>query len=303
MPNLIASKILIYTVVILIGFIGKKLNVFKKEHTKFLNTIILNITLPAAIINGFKGVTITPILLISLLVGLISNTTLLFISLILGKNKSIKEKIIYIFALNSFNIGNLVIPFITGLISSQGFAAVCLFHIANTIMLYGVDVAIAKSINDRQGKISLVYIIKKVFLSPIFITQIVLIILNILNITLPSIVLDLTSTVGGANSFLAMLCIGILLEFKLVKSQWKIVFKVLIIRLVFLISICLILYFLIPISHDIKIAICVCLLAPVASAAPALSESNGGDGSVCAVINSISIPIGIALMSLFLLTL
>ena len=44
-------------------------------------------------------------------------------------------------------------------------------------------------------------------------------------------------------------------------------------------------------------------MAPCPGAAPMLTESNGGDGSVAAVINSISIPISMGLMSLFLLVL
>ena len=41
-------------------------------------------------------------------------------------------------------------------------------------------------------------------------------------------------------------------------------------------------------------------MAPCPGAAPALTESNGGDGSISAVINSISIPLSMALMTLLL---
>jgi predicted permease len=80
MVEKILEKIFIYVVILLAGYIGKRLGVFKKEHTKFLNTIICYITLPAAIINGFQNVTLTPILLIGLGVGLFSNILLFFIN-------------------------------------------------------------------------------------------------------------------------------------------------------------------------------------------------------------------------------
>ena len=51
---------------------------------------------------------------------------------------------------------------------------------------------------------------------------------------------------------------------------------------------------------DIKIALCVLLMAPCAGAAPALTESSGADGSIAAVINSISIPLSMCLMTLLL---
>ena len=40
MDSLIFSKIFIYASILMIGFIGKKLDIFKREHTKFLNNII-----------------------------------------------------------------------------------------------------------------------------------------------------------------------------------------------------------------------------------------------------------------------
>ena len=59
-------------------------------------------------------------------------------------------------------------------------------------------------------------------------------------------------------------------------------------------------YFFIPLPIDIKIALCVLLMAPCAGAAPALTESSGADGSIAAVINSISIPLSMGLMTLLL---
>ena len=67
MDSLIFSKIFIYASILMIGFIGKKLDIFKREHTKFLNNIICYITLPSAIINGFQGVTLNPVLFIGFL--------------------------------------------------------------------------------------------------------------------------------------------------------------------------------------------------------------------------------------------
>lgn len=219
MNTAILIKIFIYATILLIGFIGKKLEAFKREHTKILNTIIWYITLPAAIINGFQGVELNIVLFFGLLLGLFTNILLLFIGLIVTKNKTPNEKVIYVFSLNCFNIGNFSIPFLTGLISADGFAAICMFDISVAIMCYGANVAIANSLMGGDGKIKISKVIKKICTSPIFITYIVLILLSLLNIKLPSPVLDLTGVIGGANSFLAMLAIGILFEIKLKKED------------------------------------------------------------------------------------
>ena len=170
-------------------------------------------------------------------------------------------------------------------------------------MCFGVNAAIAHSISGNDGKIKIKQVIKKILTSPVFITYVVLIALKLLNIDLPNVFLELTSVAGGANAFLAMLCIGILFQFKLSKENWKLVGILLSLRISVLVCISLIIYFLIPLPEDIKIALCVILMAPCPSAAPALTESYGGDGGVSAVINSISIPLSMIFMSLFLLIL
>ena len=151
-----------------------------------------------------------------------------------------------------------------------------------------------------SGKVKAKDVIKKICTSPVFITYVVLILLSLLNIKLPQLVLDLTTTMGNANAFLAMLCIGILFQFKLKKEDWKIVFKVLSLRVIVCSLISMFIYFVIPLPSDIKIALCVLLMAPCAGAAPALTESSGADGSIAAVINSISIPLSMGLMTLLL---
>ena len=215
MFDLVIEKIFIYVCILIIGYIGKRIGVFKKEHTKFLLSIICYITLPASIINGFQGVVITPILFVGLLVGLFVNTLLLVLGIVLGKNKPIEEKIIYIFSVNCFNIGNFAIPFLTGLISADGFALICIFDISVALMCYGVNVAIASSFVGNNGTIKIKDVCKKIFTSPVFITYVLLIILNLANIKLPNLVLNLTQVIGNSNAFISMLCIGILFKFKL----------------------------------------------------------------------------------------
>lgn len=299
MNSVVLSKIFIYASILLIGFIGKKLNIFKREHTKFLNNIICYITLPSAIINGFQGVELSLVLFSGLLVGLTTNVLLMILGQFISKNKSNNERAIFIFSSSCFNIGNFAIPFLSGLVSGDGFAAICIFDISVALMCFGVNPAIGNSIMG-SNKIKVKDVVKKICTSPVFITYVVLILLSLLNIKLPQLVLDLTTTMGNANAFLAMLCIGILFQFKLKKEDWKIVFKVLSLRVVVCSLISMFIYFIIPLPSDIKIALCVLLMAPCAGAAPALTESSGADGSIAAVINSISIPLSMGLMTLLL---
>ena len=303
MGELILSKIFIYVIILVIGYTGKIFNVFKREHTKFLNNIICYITLPAAIINGFLGLEITPILFLGFILGLVSNIILLVLGQIISKNKTPNEKVIFIFSANCFNIGNFAIPFLSGLISVDGFAAICIFDISVALMCYGVNVAVANSIMGNDGKIKIKDVIKKICTTPVFITYVVLIFISLLKFEIPQLFLDLTEVVGNANAFLAMLSIGILFQFKLSKDGWKIVLKLLSLRVVVCSILVLVTYFFLPFPIDMKIALCVVLMAPCPGAGPTLTESVGADGSISAVINSISIPLSMGLMTLLLMIL
>ena len=55
-------------------------------------------------------------------------------------------------------------------------------------------------------------------------------------------------------------------------------------------------YFLLPMPADIRQAVCVLLMAPVASIAPLLTRNAGGDGAQAAQVNSLSILVGIVMM-------
>ena len=99
---------------------------------------------------------------------------------------------------------------------------------------------------------------------------------------------------GNANAFLAMLSIGILFELNLDKKNlWDMV-KFFALRYVTIVIIMIAVILFIPFSPDIRQAICVLLMAPVASIAPLLTQNAGGDGAKAAQVNSVSILLGIA---------
>lgn len=200
----------------------------------------------------------------------------------------------YLFNFNTYNIGNFAIPFLTGLISTEGFAALCLFDIGVAIYLYGIDYSLAEAVKGGKGSFSLKFLLKKIFTSPITDMYLLMILLAALHLRLPDSILKLASVMGNANAFLAMLSIGILFELNLEKENlWDMVkFFALRYGTILLIMAGVIRF--IPFSQDIRQAICVLLMAPVASIAPLLTMNAGGDGAKAAQINSVSIFIGIA---------
>ena len=250
--------------------------------------------MPAMAVNGLKDLELQPSFLWCFLVGFGTSTILMLVGMAVTRRKSPEERVMYLFNFNTYNIGNFAIPFLTGLISTEGFAALCLFDIGVAIYLYGIDYSLAEAVKGGKGSFSLKFLLKKIFTSPITDMYLLMILLAALHLRLPDPILKLASVMGNANAFLAMLSIGILFELNLEKKNlWDMVkFFVLRYGTILLIMAGVILF--IPFSQDIRQAICVLLMAPVASIAPLLTMNAGGDGAKAAQINSVSILIGIA---------
>lgn len=293
MSNVLTQTI-VYVVLLFAGYGFKKAGIFKVEDTDFLKKVILYLTMPAMAVNGLKDLELQPSFLWCFLVGFGTSTILMLVGMAATRKKAPEEKVMYLFNLNTYNIGNFAIPFLTGLLSTDGFAALCLFDIGVAIYLYGIDYSLAEAVKGGKSRFSLKFLLKKIFTSPITDMYLLMILLAALHLRLPEPVLKLASVMGNANAFLAMLSIGILFELKLDRKNLREMVKFFVLRYGTILVIMAGVILFIPFSPDIRQAICVLLAAPVASIAPLLTQNAGGDGAKAAQINSISILLGIA---------
>lgn len=293
MSNVLTQTI-VYVVLLFAGYGFKKAGIFKVEDTDFLKKVILYLTMPAMAVNGLKDLELQPSFLWCFLVGFGTSTILMLVGMAATRKKSPEEKVMYLFNLNTYNIGNFAIPFLTGLLSTDGFAALCLFDIGVAIYLYGIDYSLAEAVKGGKSRFSLKFLLKKIFTSPITDMYLLMILLAALHLRLPEPVLKLASVMGNANAFLAMLSIGILFELKRDRKNLREMVKFFALRYGTILVIMAGVILFIPFSPDIRQAICVLLAAPVASIAPLLTQNAGGDGAKAAQINSVSILLGIA---------
>lgn len=293
MSNVLTQTI-VYVILLFAGYGFKKAGIFKVEDTDFLKKVILYLTMPAMAVNGLKDLELQPSFLWCFLAGFGTSTILMLVGMAATRKKSPEEKVMYLFNLNTYNIGNFAIPFLTGLLSTDGFAALCLFDIGVAIYLYGIDYSLAEAVKGGKSRFSLKFLLKKIFTSPITDMYLLMILLAALHLRLPEPVLKLASVMGNANSFLAMLSIGILFELKLDRKNLREMVKFFALRYGTILVIMAGVILFIPFSPDIRQAICVLLAAPVASIAPLLTQNAGGDGAKAAQINSVSILLGIA---------
>ncbi|BCZ47802.1 permease [Clostridium gelidum] len=290
-------KSLGFICIVILGYILKKNGFFKKEDGLFLSKIVMNITLPAALIAGASSMNINYVAIIIILVGLISNLFNIFLVKYIERRNSPVTKAISIINCSGYNVGNFAIPFAASFFEPTALLYMCMFDMGNSCMVLGGSYALAKNEVDGSGRLNIKKLIKTLLRTVPFDVLIVLFVISILKISIPKEITTIASMIGSANAFLAMLMIGIILEINITKTQAKGVTKLLGIRyfsnLIFSCSV----YFFLPVPILAKQMIVLVLFAPLSTISAVYSKMIDPDNPIPALANSISIILGIFIMT------
>ena len=278
-----------FVFVIIIAFVLKQVHVLEKRDGLTIATIIMNVTLPCALLTNASGITIDQSMLLLLLIGLTSNIVMLFISYILSKKEDNVLKGYYMINCSGYNIGNFVMPFVQSFFPGMGVA--CL----------GGSYAFAGSVASSGQKLTPKIVIKKLFSSIPFDVYLLIFVLALFKIFIPQPILSVASFIGAGNGFLAMFMIGLLLEIKINPAEMKIVLKTLIIRVFFGAILMCIVYFFIPIPLLAKKIVVLALAAPITTVSAVFSKNIGYHRDAPAISSSLSIIISIAVLVILII--
>ena len=285
-----------FVFVIIIAFILKQVHVLEKRDGLTIATIIMNVTLPCALLTNASGITIDQSMIILLLIGLASNIIMLFISFMLSRKEENILKGYYMINCSGYNIGNFVMPFVQSFFPGMGVAYLCMFDVGNSIMCLGGSYALAGSVASSNQKLTPKTVIKKLFSSIPFDVYLLIFVLALFKISIPQPILSMASFIGAGNGFLAMFMIGLLLEVKINPSEMKIVLKTLLIRVLFGAILMSIVYFIVPIPMLAKKIVVLAMAAPITTVSAVFSKNIGYHRDASAFSSSLSIIISIAVL-------
>ena len=125
--------------------------------------------------------------------------------------------------------------------------------------------------------------------------------LSLLHVRMPLLVRTFTSTVGGANAFLAMLVIGVGFEWRMKREEVKETLESLMFRYGFALVLALGFYFLLPFASEVREAMAMAAFAPLSALCPVFTQRIGGNESLSSTLNSISIIISTLCITALLL--
>lgn len=278
---------------ILAGYVLKRAGVLRGEDAQVLSRIILNLTLPAALITSFQSFRWDTSFLSLIALAVACNLLLLALSLRLTRGKPLPVRALYALNLPSYNIGTFVLPFAQSFLPAQALIGVSMFDAGNCPINSGVSYAVVSALGSGQ-RVHLGFVADKLRRSVPFIVYLAMMLMGICSLRLPEPVYQITGWVGAANSPLAMLMIGLLFEARVEREDRRQVAWILLLRYGCNLVLAALVW-LLPLSLLIRQVAVLSLLAPIPSIAMVYCEACGCKPSLYGVLNSLCIAISLCL--------
>nr|WP_314464106.1 AEC family transporter [uncultured Clostridium sp.] len=286
-----------FILVIAAGYLLKKAGLFKQGENRTIMKLIMNVTLPAAVITSFSSYERNFSLISVFFLGFLLNIVMVSIGYFSAKAKDRGEQAFNMINYSGYNIGTFAMPYLQSFLGNSGIIAACLFDSGNAVMCTGVTYAAASAVAGKSDGQGLKGILKKLVSSVPFDIYLIMMILYMGDIHLPGQVFTITGVFGSGNAFLAMFMIGGALEFCTDKKKLKSILKVLIVRYGTAGCLAAALYYFLPFTQEIKIILIIIVFAPISSMGVINTERIKGDTERAGMINSMSILISLAVMT------
>lgn len=157
----------------------------------------------------------------------------------------------------------------------------------------GLNLVAAQSVSMKTMRVSLRSILKTLLKSAPFVTYVLLFVFAFLNLSVPSYIMDVANVAGGANSFLSMFMIGLLIRLDLPKEKLKAIYKTVWARTLLNTALIVLILFFMPIPATARIVTALCIASPVGSISPIYALQCGYKGDLVGMASSLSIFVSI----------
>lgn len=286
-----------FILMIAVSYLLKRAGILSKEDGVAIARVVLNLTLPCAVLVSFRSFVFDWSYMLIPLISFMSNTLMLSVGFMISRGKSREERIFYMLELSAYNIGNFTLAFVTGLLSTAGVVASCLFDMGNSPMSVAINAVITQiAVGDMMSHRRAFRSLLSVFTRPAFDAYIIMLIFSALPVSLPDRVFEFAGLISPANGPLAMIMIGLMLESRLDKSKLKEVVVVNVLRLLLAVAIAFLFFKFAPFPYEVRKAVAITAFAPISSASPAFVAEMKGDVALVGFASTVSIALALILM-------
>lgn len=287
-------------VIILIGYLTKRLNLLIKADGTTISKIVVNVTLPAAIIVNLQSLEVKNQLLLLIAAGLVLNLVMIIIGHFFSKKQEQVEREFLMYSVSGYNIGNFAIPFVQSFMP-LAIPILSFFDIGNSVMLAGGSNVVIEGISGSNGqRPSAEMVLGRLGRSVPFLCYLIMLFFRMVKLDLPPAVFQIAQPIASANTFLSMFMIGLFLELRLPKKDVALVLRVLVIKYASGILLAVV-FMLLPIPMMIKIVLCLVSVGPIPTFAVINSVAAGMRAEVVGFTSSLSFLVSLPLMTGLLL--
>lgn len=282
-----------FVAIIVLGAVLRKIGFFKESDFTLLSKISLRITLPAAIVASFADKTVDPTLLTIVLLGLGMGVLYMAVGYLVNIRNGKEQQAFELLNLSGCNVGAFTIPFLQSFLGGGAVVVASIFDVGNAAIGLGTSYGIALSVKEGKG-FSWKRIGKALSRAVALMTYVVMVILSLLHIRLPQPMLDFADIVGSANTFVAMLMIGVGFRLNANKQQLGRLLKLLALRYG-IGALLAIGFWNLPFDLLTRQTLVILAFSPIITAAPAFTGELKGDVGLSSAFNSICIVISLVI--------
>ncbi len=313
--------------IILAGYAFKRARLFGQRDYRILQTAIFNMVLPGAIVYSFAtnphDTSLLWISVFGFVVAFIPPVVIYLTTL----RKPVANRAFMMLNGSGFNVGCFCFPVLSAFLGTAAIVPAAMFDIGNCVMVSaGTNVMTQTLLHIQPGKTlteqhagqapTLPYtkpkdrdarrlarkalarnIAKSFFGSVSFDTYVLMIILTIAQVHIPSWIATMVQPLSSANSFCAMLMVGMLMDLPASHSDVKEVLTVIGWRIPFAILFCAAAWFLLPFSAPIREAVALCCLAPIAVFSTLFTDKVLGNARLAGFSLTITAVLSLAMMT------
>jgi auxin efflux carrier (AEC) len=207
--------ILVPTLMIVVGFILRKLDILNEEHSSLLSKIVLNVSLPALIFTNIATANITSDMIYLPLISFAVSFICMFFALIYSKVRGYSKiktwtLIILLAMMNTAFIGY---PIVLGVFGNEGFLNAIFYDMAVGLMFVFFGIVLTSLFGGNRKEV----IKNGLTFVPLW-AIIIGIVFNVFNIPLGYVIENSLNYLGDSAIPLIMLSLGLTINFKQFRS-------------------------------------------------------------------------------------
>ncbi len=260
------SQFFLSLILIVVGYAIKRAKLVNERDGEGLAKLVLNVTLPALILDTITTIEIDPSLGLLPIIAIVYSFSLLLLPFFLFRKQDRTMRGNLMICTVGFNIGLFAYPLIEGIFGSEGLKYIAMFDVGNAFVIFGLCYIIAVKFSPTEARVDAKYILKKLVTLIPLMSYVVALAINLSGGAFPDFVANVFDFVGKSNGPLVLILLGIYLNFSFEKSHWKHIFKVLGIRYGVGLAVGLAFFFLLPFPLLFRLVLLVALILPIGMA-------------------------------------